>query len=284
MKPPEEVRAQLGLDPAKKTAVIFSHILYDATFFYGESLFPDYETWLIEAVRAAAANPALNWIVKVHPVNVWRSRMDNKPIEQLEVRAIREAIGPLPEHVKILPADTDINTFALFSVTDYGLTVRGTIGMELPCFGVPVVTAGTGRYSGRGFTIDPKSQEAFRETLARLHKVPPLGGEAVRLAQLYTYGSFFLRPVPMTGFVLDFNANTFGLPALGANVRVDPAHADRLETAPDLARFCAWVSARADDDLLSRDIGVLGATNLPSETREADPAAVAAGRRGGPQE
>ena len=41
------------LDPERKTAAIFSHILYDATFFYGESLFADYEEWLVEAVRAA---------------------------------------------------------------------------------------------------------------------------------------------------------------------------------------------------------------------------------------
>ena len=34
----------------------------------------------------------------------------------------------------------------LFKVIDYGITVRGTIGIELPCFGIPVITAGTGRY------------------------------------------------------------------------------------------------------------------------------------------
>src|SRR3546814_16642738 len=73
--PPDAVRSRLGLDPAKKTAVIFSHILYDATFFYGESLFPDYETWLIETVRGAIANPNLNWVIQVHPVKVWLPRM-----------------------------------------------------------------------------------------------------------------------------------------------------------------------------------------------------------------
>ena len=108
----QEIHEQLGLDPSKKTAVIFAHILYDATFFYGTSLFSDYEEWLVEAVRCAIANPNLNWIVKVHPVNVWRSRMDGVEVEQLENLAIERAVGPLPPHVTILPADTDINTFA----------------------------------------------------------------------------------------------------------------------------------------------------------------------------
>ena len=66
-------------------------------------------------------------------------------------RALRRHFGNLPGHVKLMRADTGINTFSLFDVADYGLTVRGTIGMELPCFGIPVVTAGTGRYSGPWF-------------------------------------------------------------------------------------------------------------------------------------
>jgi hypothetical protein len=35
-----EVRSKLGVRPGRKVAVIFAHILYDATFFYGESLYP----------------------------------------------------------------------------------------------------------------------------------------------------------------------------------------------------------------------------------------------------
>ena len=158
----DEVRRTLGLDPSRRTAVVFSHILYDATFFYGDNLFDDYEQWLVETVRAAIANPRLNWIVKVHPVNVWRARMDGAEPVQLEAQTLDRHFGALPDHVKLMPADTPINTFSLFDVADYGLTVRGTIGMELPCFGIPVVTAGTGRYSGRGFTIEPTTRGGLR--------------------------------------------------------------------------------------------------------------------------
>ena len=49
---------------------------------------------------------------------------------------------------------SEISTRSIFGVTDYGITIRGSVGFELPCFGVPVLTAGTGFYSGRGFTID----------------------------------------------------------------------------------------------------------------------------------
>jgi hypothetical protein len=38
-----EVLRSLGLDASKKTAVIYSHIFWDVTFFWGEDLFDNYE-------------------------------------------------------------------------------------------------------------------------------------------------------------------------------------------------------------------------------------------------
>ena len=75
IKTASEVRDQLGLDPSKKTAVIFSHVLWDATFFYGEGLFDDYETCLLQTVRAACGNKRLNWVIKLHPDLVWKLKL-----------------------------------------------------------------------------------------------------------------------------------------------------------------------------------------------------------------
>ena len=246
----EEIVASLKLDGLKKTAVIFCHILYDATFFYGDSLFSDYERWLIEAVRGAIANDNLNWVVKVHPVNVWRSKMDSVAMEQLEVAAIRREFGDLPAHVRILPADTDINTYSLFSFIDYGLTVRGTIGLELPCFGIPVVTAGSGRYSGRGFTIDPRSPEEFADVLANLHERPRLDPLAARAARQYAYGTFSLRPTPMKSFLFDYDAKTFGLPELSANVLPVGGRAFGPELGCDISQLGAWMANSSLEDFI----------------------------------
>lgn len=247
IKPAEEVRRQLGLDPGRKTAAIFCHILYDATFFFGDSLYPDYESWLVETVRGAIANPNLNWVVKVHPVNVWRSRMDGQPMEQLEAQALRRAFGELPEHVRLMPADTDINTFSLFNAIDYGLTVRGTVGMELPCFGIPVVTAGTGRYAGRGFTIDPAGRDDYQAVLASLHQRPALDAATVELARRYAYGTFFQRPVPFSSFRLDFNADGRGVVALNQTVRMARGLG---AVPPDLAGLAEWMVNSSEADYL----------------------------------
>ena len=259
--PSEEVRSKLGVRAYRKVAVIFAHILYDATFFFGESIYPDYEQWLIATVRGAIANPELDWVVKVHPVNVWRSRMDGVPMEQIEAHVLRREFGELPPHVSLMPADTEINTYALFHTIDFGLTVRGTIGMELPCFGVPVVTAGTGRYSGHGFTIDPESREGYQAILSRLHEQAPLSDEQRRLARRYAFGAFFLRPYPTVSFRLNYHSRSFGIAALKQNVALDSGLMARWPDIPDLSQIAVWAGDSQSSDLLSGEhsLGMLPA-------------------------
>lgn len=251
IKSRDEVFSQLALDPSKKVAVIFSHILYDATFFYGDSLFADFAKWLIEAVRSAIANPNLNWLIKVHPVNVWRSKIDGVALEQLETRLLREEFGELPAHVKIIPADTDINTFSLFHSIDFGLTVRGTIGMELPCFGIPVVTAGSGRYSGNGFTIDPRSPDDFRHTLSNLETVRPLSDGLVSLARRYAFGTFFLRPKQVSFFEFNFHANDYGIGTFAQNSYVRNSSSDPTGKADDMNAIADWMASNYQSDFYS---------------------------------
>lgn len=262
--PRDQARAALGIAPERKAAGIFCHILYDATFFYGASLHPDYEAWLVDTVRHAIANPHLDWLVKVHPVNVWRSRMDGKPMEQLEAAALRREFGELPGHVRLVAADTGLNSWAFFGAIDYGLTVRGTVGMEMPCLGIPTVTAGTGRYAGRGFTIDPPTREAYANTLARLHEMSPLDAATKSLARRYAYATFEMRPLRIEGLALDFAARSFGVGelTLGAVLPLDAAC--RFHRSADVKRLVDWLVAGKPADLLARDLRACAPLGLNS--------------------
>jgi hypothetical protein len=182
---------KLNLDPARKTAVIFSNVLWDANMFWGSDLFPDgAEQWLVETVGLALKNPKLNWIVKVHPANVWKMKQVGVSIVYNDVEVLREKYGHLPENIRIVLPEDSINPVSLFAVTDVGLTIRGTVGIELPLWGVPCVTAGTGRYSGHGFTIDPTDLASYEKVLMNLHHVDKLDQRAVDLAKRFFWGLF----------------------------------------------------------------------------------------------
>jgi hypothetical protein len=249
IKPPERVREQLGLDPSRKTAAVFSHVLWDATFFYGEGLFDDYETWLLETLKAACANERLNWVVKLHPDLVWKLRHEGHSGELRDLVAMRGAVGALPGHVKLVLPDTDISTYSFFGITDYCVTVRGTVGIEMACHGVPVVTAGTGRYSGLGFTVDSSSTEEYLAKLAALENEPPLGPQRTELARRFAYTLFTLRPWHLRSFETTKLGVEDVTHPLAANLVPRVASFQELAAADETVRLVAWLGTGESDYL-----------------------------------
>jgi hypothetical protein len=250
---PDEILRSLGLDPGKRTAVVFSHVLWDANMFYGADLFADQGEWFVETVRAACANDRVNWIVKLHPANVWKLRRDQSGAELDETHLLRERVGELPPHVAVLRPESDVSARSVFDVADWGVTIRGSVGFELPCLGVPVLTAGTGFYSGRGFTVDSGSAEEYLGRLDRIEETPALTPEALTLARRHAHALFRLRPTRFTSFrtilrPLDEIGHVFDhdlVPTVGS-------HAE-LTQARDLRRFAHWVVRTTDPDYLDLD-------------------------------
>jgi hypothetical protein len=245
--PTAELRRQLNLDPRKPTAVIFPHVIWDATLFWGTDLFNNYEDWLIETVRAACANSHVNWVIKIHPVHVAKNAMERIDEEAGEVAAIRRRIGPLPPHVTLIPPDTRINTYSLFAVMDYCLTVRGTIGIEAASMGIRVLTAGTGRYDHRGFTTDSTTAAEYLDRLAHLQALRPLNAAERELAERYAYGAFLLRPWLMSSIVISHDRDVEAT----MRVHVKATSSSALRDADDLRAFGAWAADGAREDFLA---------------------------------
>jgi hypothetical protein len=242
----EDARARLGLVPDKKVAVIFPHILWDGSFFWGDDLFENYARWLAETIRAACANPRLQWVVKVHPSHVVKSRRDSVQGRPQELDIIEGTVGTLPDHVKLLHPEDSISTYSVYQLADYAITVRGTSGIEASVFGVPVVTAGTGRYAGRGFTIDPATPEEYLEKLRTLDMQPPMTPHQIELAERYAFGIFFGRPLQLSSVALEFvqDATASWKIAVHCKTREDWLN------APDIRRFAKWIGTN-DEDMFS---------------------------------
>ena len=160
---------------------------------------------------------------------------------------IDQAIGALPAHVTLIAADDDISTLSLFESIDYGVTVRGTSGMELVCFGKHCVTAGTGRYSGLGFTLDSTSREQYLQRLASLHKQPAMNDEETLRAKWHAYAAFALRPWPMLSAKAEFMYRDQGRDPMDHNLRLAVASLDELSRRGDLAAWGSWAEGDTVD-------------------------------------
>jgi hypothetical protein len=244
-------RTLLGVTEGRKVAVIYSHILYDTLFFFGTDLFEDYSKWLVETVRAAIENPHVDWLIKVHPSNLWRGEVDSLLKGRYEEeRLLRDQLGELPPHVRIIGADTKINPFTWFQLADYGITVRGTSGLEMAALGKTVITAGTGRYEGNGFTYDPKSSAEYLVMLKQLHTLPTITPEQSRLAKRYAHAIFALKPYTLTSLTPRLKAGCKVVHASDDLIYL-PAPISANQLPNDLVRFGEWAVRTDQRDLLS---------------------------------
>jgi hypothetical protein len=195
-----EARRLLEIPEYKKVAVIYSHILYDTLFFNGEDLFENYADWLVQTVKAACTNTNVLWFIKVHPSNLWRGELEYYHGGKYEeVRLIEEHIGKLPEHVRFAYPNTPISPYTWMQVADFGVTVRGTSGIELGALGKTVITAGSGRYEDIGFTMNSQTVAEYIDILSKLPEVPQPTAKQKWLARRFAYATFCMKP-----FSLDF--------------------------------------------------------------------------------
>jgi Capsule polysaccharide biosynthesis protein len=239
----DELVRRLALDPARPTVLVFPHIFWDGTFFWGHDLFPNYEAFFAETLKVAYATPQANWIVKIHPANLVKNRRDGFAGRSNEMQVI-EAMGALPSHVKVLDATTDISTLSLYEIGDVCVTVRGTVGMEAACFGLTTVTAGTGRYDRLGFTTDPDTPDEFRDLLRHVERLKKPTTDAVELARRYTRAVLLERPV--TYRTIEFGYAHDAVASLTVSVREG---AGALIDSPDVEAMAAFIRSDEEDFL-----------------------------------
>lgn len=250
--PLEEVQKRLGLDPQKKTAVVFSHVAWDAAFFFGSGLFEDFEDWLYQTVQFVSHTPEcqqMNWIVKEHPFNVFKLQRENVSTSS-EQRLLRPLM-PFPEHVCFMPAKTEINTQSLFPLVDCVLTVNGTVGMEFPCFGVPAVVAGTGRYNGYGFTTEPQTREEYFQTLRHLHQIQPLSADVQQLARKHFYNLVIGKQVSFEDIApMELKRIHEAQSDVHDNISIRARSLDDLRASRSLELLGDWLEDGVQPDLL----------------------------------
>ena len=186
---------QLNLDRDKKTAIIFPHIFWDGTFFFGKDLFKNYIDWYRETLRAANENKNLNWIIKSHPSNIIKNNRDNisNNKEEPELTIIKELFDNVPNHFRYIGSNSKINTFQLFDFLDYCFTIRGTVGIEAALKNKIVVTAGTGRYDNRDFTYNFNNKINYFKFISNLHNFKHTKKNVVKNAEKFAYIAFICK-------------------------------------------------------------------------------------------
>ncbi|MGC1379109.1 MAG: hypothetical protein WA821_22965, partial [Anaerolineales bacterium] len=122
---------------------------------------------------------------------------------------------------------------------------------ELPCFGIPVVTAGTGRYNGYGFTIDPPTRAAYTDCLLNLQSVHRLDLDQVALARRHAYWVFLHRQASFDEFS-KMSSQVLKDPnhPLHHNLQMSVQSHDDFVNAPKFQAFMEWVAKGIESDFI----------------------------------
>ena len=198
----------LKINKKKPTAVIFNHIFWDGTFFYGSEAFTTYREWFLETIKIANKNNNLNWIIKTHPANkVQNLRAGINENFTEEEKMIKKTFGFIPNNFKILKNDNKINSWSLYQILDYCITIRGTPGIESAMFGAETIITGSGRYENRGFAKYFKNKNNYLKYLSNLSNFNKKKISVLKKASLYADGVFFKKPMSLNSISVNFKNN-----------------------------------------------------------------------------
>ena len=126
------------------------------------------------------------------------------------------------------------------------------MGIEAAIRGIPVLTAGTGRYDHKGFTIDSETRGEYLENIARIDEIPRLSPAQMELAQRYAYGLFVLRPLRWSTVTFEFRKGQGDSDEMEINInsRIKANTKEDWYNAPDVRAMAEWLADSGQADFL----------------------------------
>ena len=196
----DATRKALRLD-SRPVVLLAANVLGDSLTL-GRNIFADsMSEWITKTVQYFSKRTDVQLVVRIHP--------GEKIVPQVKSMGtvVREALPEIPNHIHVIGALDNVNTYDLIEIADLGLAYTTTVGVETAMNGIPVISCGETHYRGRGFTIDPNSWEEYFATLENVLSdlsARRLTEEQTAKAWNYAYRFFFEYPRPFPWRLMNF--------------------------------------------------------------------------------
>ncbi len=186
----QQAREKLGLD-ARPVVLLATNVLGDSLTLGRQVFSKNMAEWLNRTVQYFIGRPDVQLVIRIHPGEVLTHGQSMADV-------VLETLPRLPNNIRLIRAQDEVNTYDLIDVADLGLVYTTTVGMEMAMSGVPVVVSGQTHYRDRGFTFDPDSWVSYFKLLGQILENPAgyrLNKEQVKDAWKYAYRFFFDYPL-----------------------------------------------------------------------------------------
>ncbi len=191
----ERVRQALNLDN-RPIALLATNVVGDSLTLSRQVFSASMSDWVVRTIRHFIQRTNTQLVIRVHPGELLVSGPSVADY-------VKEAMNgeDLPEHIHLVPAEAQVNTYDIVEIADLGLVYTTTAGLEMAMSGLPVIPVGNTHYRGKGFTLDVDTWKQYFEMLDRVIFDPKsyrLTQSQVDLAWNYAYRFFFeyAQPYP----------------------------------------------------------------------------------------
>lgn len=193
-----------GIDKSKPTALMTPNVCWDLVALNKDVQFESMFDWIDNTINYFEQHPEWQLIIKPHPAE------ENKFIpvtQQTVIKYLNRRSKPIPFNVIVLGAKTEISVYDLFPFIHVGLVYTTTVGIEMACRGMPVLTAGNSHYRMHGFTFDTLTKEDYFICLEKLlnnYGQFSENSEWSKLANKFMYLYMFEYPIDIGVIQYDF--------------------------------------------------------------------------------
>jgi hypothetical protein len=193
MRGVDGIRKELGLDPHRKTTVLFTNVTWDLSTAGRDVAFDGLLDWILETIRVMGNLPDAQLVIRAHPAE------NHVQTRERILDHIREHRPNLPQNVFLVPPEKQIAARELYDLAGLVLAYCSTTGIEAAIHGRPVLLGGDPHYRGKGFTIDVRSRQEYSDLIrqwadGRLERPSP---ETSELARRYFHLFFLRHHIPM---------------------------------------------------------------------------------------
>jgi hypothetical protein len=183
----------------KQIVPIFTNVVFDTSQSYSNALFPDMFAWLEKVLESARRHQETLFVIRAHPDE---SRPGKASRESVAMWVEQSGATRLPNIIFVGP-DEYISSYDLIRHSKFVMIYNSTIGLESSILGVPVLCAGSARFSDFGAVFFPASQKAYMKELenflsAREVTIPP---EHIRNSRRFFYFHYFITSLGFNEFL-----------------------------------------------------------------------------------
>lgn len=250
-----EIYKKLNINPKKKIGVIFSHILYDLIYAYGSDVHNNYFNWLGCTMQIVSKLNNTQWLLKVHPSNIWRNELHNQLQGNYEEeRVLKKFLGEtMPANIQLISHEIDILPYELMKIADACITIRGTAAIEMATMGKIIISAGTGRFDDFNFVNIAKNSFDYEKMLKNFNdgNFSQFYSEEqiVKNSKIFYYGLFHCKPIKLP--FINVKIQKFKKKALSLDDFNYLYDKNNLSNFENLKNYV--LDDKYDDDLLDED-------------------------------